>query len=71
MVARFIGGSLEGTAKRRGNPGMRMRNLDADHFSILAEVRPVLWVLTVHVQQTSDMSAGFNRFGDRAEMAMK
>ena len=71
MVARFVGGSLERAAKRRGDPGMGLRNLDADHLPIRLDAVPVIKMLTVHVEQTTNYSAGFNRFGDRAEMATK
>jgi hypothetical protein len=71
MVARLVGGRLEGAAKGRGNPRVGLRQRDADHLPIRIGAIPIMFALSVHSEQTTYFSAGFNRFGDRAEMATK
>ena len=54
MVARLIRRSLERATKRRGDPRMGLRDLDADHLPIRLDAIPVIKMLTVHVEQTTD-----------------
>ncbi len=71
MVAWLVRGRLEGTAEGRGDPRVRLRQVDADHLPIRIGSVPTMFALFVHPEQTTDWSAGFNRFGDRAQMTTK
>ena len=48
MFARLVRRSLEGTAKRRGNPRLGLGELDADHLSLLVLSGPIILMLTMH-----------------------
>jgi hypothetical protein len=71
MVAGLVRGRLEGPAKGRCDPRVRLWQVDADHLSIRIGAVPMMFALSVHSEQTTDWSAGFNRFGDRAQMTTK
>ena len=72
MIGRLFRGSLKGTPKRRGNSRVRLGQLDANQFAVAADLAsPILLALTVHAVQTTKCVTGFNRFGDRAQLAMK
>ena len=71
VVARLVGGGLERAAERRRDSRLGLRELDADHLPIPFHFCPIILMLTVHGGQTTNCSASFNRFGDRAEMATK
>jgi hypothetical protein len=71
MLAGFVGSRLECAAKGRGDPRVRLRHVDADHLLARLHAIPIMLTLSVHAEQTTYWSAGFNRFGDRAEMTMK
>ena len=71
MIARLVRGRLERPAKRRGDPRVRLRQVDADHLPIRIGSVPTMFALSVHPDQTTYWSAGFNRFGNRAQMTTK